>query len=63
MTRVIPAAGLDKIIAACDADVWREPLPPSREVLLDRIAGCSGVLSLLTEQIDAQFMDAAGPQL
>lgn len=63
MTRVIPAAGLDKIIAACDADVWREPLPPSREVLLDRITGCSGVLSLLTEKIDAQFMDAAGPQL
>ncbi|MGE4605773.1 MAG: D-glycerate dehydrogenase [Myxococcota bacterium] len=54
---------MDKIIAVCDADVWREPLPPSREVLLDRIAGCSGVLSLLTEKIDAQFMDAAGPQL
>lgn len=63
VTREIPAAGLDRIVAACDADVWREPLPPSRDVLLNRIAGCEGVLSLLTEKVDAEFMDAAGPQL
>ncbi len=63
VARLIPAAGLDRITAACDADVWREPLPPSREVLLQRVAGCHGVLSLLTEKIDAHLMDAAGPQL
>ncbi len=63
VTRVIPALGLDRITSACDADVWRDPLPPSREVLLAKVAGCDGVLSLLSEQIDAQFMDAAGPQL
>ncbi len=63
VTREIPAAGLDRVVAACDADVWREPLPPSREELLKRIAGCAGVLSLLTEKVDAEFMDAAGPQL
>jgi glyoxylate reductase len=63
VTRVIPAAGLDRITAACDADVWRDALPPTREVLLQRVAGCDGVLSLLTERVDAQLMDAAGPQL
>jgi glyoxylate reductase len=63
VTREIPAAGLDRVIAACDADVWREPLPPSREELLKRVTGCDGVLSLLTEKIDAEFMDAVGPQL
>jgi len=63
VTREIPAAGLDRVIADCDADVWPEPLPPSREELLKRIAGCDGVLSLLTEKVDAEFMDAAGPQL
>jgi glyoxylate reductase len=30
---------------------------------LERIAGCAGVLTLLTEKVDAEFMDAAGPQL
>ena len=63
VTRKIPTAGLDKVVAVCDADVWPEHLPPSRDVLLQRIAGCEGVLSLLTEKVDAEFMDAAGPQL
>lgn len=63
VTRRIPAAGLDPILAACQAEVWDQPLPPAREVLLQRIAGCHGVLTLLTETVDAEFMDAAGPQL
>jgi len=63
VTRVIPAVGLDRITAACDADVWRDPLPPPRDVLLDRVGGCHGVLSLLTDTIDAELMDAAGEQL
>ena len=29
VTRVIPAAGLDRVREFCDADVWSEPLPPS----------------------------------
>ncbi|MBL7042090.1 MAG: D-glycerate dehydrogenase [Pirellulaceae bacterium] len=63
VTRRIPAAGLDKVVDECDAEVWDEPLPPSREVLLEKIAGCDGVLTLLTEKVDAEFMDAAGSQL
>ena len=63
VTREIPAAGLDKVREACSADVWLEPLPPSRETLLQKVSGCAGVLSLLTEKVDAEFMDAAGPQL
>jgi len=63
VTREIPAEGLDRILASCAAEVWSEPLPPPREVLLKRVAGCHGVLSLLTDRIDAQVMDAAGAQL
>jgi glyoxylate reductase len=63
ISRVIPSVGLDRLLKVCDADVWREPLPPPRDVLLQRIAGCEGVLTLLTEAVDAEFMEAAGPQL
>jgi glyoxylate reductase len=63
VTREIPEAGLKKVVAECNAEVWREPLPPAREVLLEKIAGCEGVLSLLTEKVDSEFMDAAGEQL
>ncbi len=62
VTREIPAAGLEKL-TGCEVDVWREPLPPSRETLLEKVAGCHGVLSLLTEKVDAELMDAAGEQL
>ena len=63
VARRIPAIGLDRIVASCDADVWQDELPPSRVELLERVAGCDGILSLLTDQIDAEVMDAAGDQL
>lgn len=63
VTRVIPSKGLDRLVSTCDVDVWQEPLPPSRETLLERIRGCDGVLTLLTERVDAEFFAAAGEQL
>jgi glyoxylate reductase len=59
VTRIIPEAGIAKVREHCDADVWAEPLPPSAEELRRRVAGCDGLLSLLTERIDAALMDAA----
>jgi glyoxylate reductase len=63
VTRAIPDAGLDRLRGPCDVDLWDGPLPPPRDELLRRVAGCEGVLTLLTEQVDAGFFDAAGPQL
>jgi glyoxylate reductase len=63
VTRLIPQAGLDLVHAACDAEVWEGELPPSREVLLEKVRGRDGLLSLLTDTIDAHVMDVAGPQL
>lgn len=63
VTRRIPAAGLDRVLAQCDAQVWDESLPPARETLLSKLPGCHGVLTLLTERVDAEFMDACGPDL
>ena len=59
VTRIIPDAGLDKVREFCDADVWSEPLPPSADELKKRIAGCEGLLSLLTERIDGPVLDVA----
>jgi glyoxylate reductase len=59
VTRRIPAAGLDRILAACDTEVWPEPLPPPHELLLRRAADCDGLVTLLTDRIDAGLLDAA----
>ncbi|MBX6766314.1 MAG: D-glycerate dehydrogenase [Actinomadura rubrobrunea] len=37
--------------------------PPEREALLRDAAGAAAVVCTLTERIDAEFLDAAGPQL
>ena len=63
VTRQIPAKGLERVRAECDADVWMERLPPPREQLLERARGCDGLLTLLSDRIDAAVMDAAGPSL
>jgi len=63
VARRIPDAGLDPIVEACSADVWEDELPPPREELLRRVAGCDGVLTLLTDRVDDAFLDAAGPGL
>ena len=63
VTRQFPVAGLDPILDACDAEVWHNPLPPPRDVLLGKISGCDGVLAMLTESVDNEFMETAGKQL
>src|SRR5438270_2118353 len=59
VTRRIPAAGLDRIRAACDAEVWDGPLPPPYATLREKAAPCDGLVSLLTDRIDAALLDAA----
>jgi glyoxylate reductase len=63
VTRIIRDKGLDLIKEACQVDIWPEELPPGRETLLERVRGVDGLLSLLTDRIDGQVMDAAGPGL
>jgi lactate dehydrogenase-like 2-hydroxyacid dehydrogenase len=63
VTRMIPDDGLEPIRAACAADVWTDELPPPRAELLRRVAGCVGILTLLTDRVDDELLDAAGPGL
>lgn len=44
-------------------EVWPEAGPPPYRVLIERVAGCNGLLCLLTDRIDAALLDAAGPGL
>jgi glyoxylate reductase len=58
VTRQIPSAGLDLILTHTNAEVWPEPLPPSYDVLREKAAPCEGLVSLLTDRIDAELLDA-----
>lgn len=63
VTRIIPEGGLRLVREACDAEIWEGETPPPRKVLLGKVRGIDGLLALLTDRIDAELMDAAGPQL
>jgi len=63
VTRLIPEGGLELIRRACEVEVWPGELPPPRQVLLDRVRGLDGLLCLLTDRVDAELLDVAGPQL
>ena len=63
VSRMIPEGGLDMVREACDAEIWEEHEPIPRDVLLERVQGIDGLLSLLTEKVDAELLDAAGPGL
>jgi lactate dehydrogenase-like 2-hydroxyacid dehydrogenase len=45
-----------------DVDVWAGSLPPPYEQLVERTRGCAGLLSLLTDRVDAALLDAC-PEL
>ncbi|HLF73140.1 MAG TPA: D-glycerate dehydrogenase [Anaerolineales bacterium] len=63
VTRAIPDKGLNLIRDFCDVDLWPAELPPERAELLEHVRGVEGLLCLLTDRIDGELMDEAGPQL
>ena len=63
VTRKIPAAGLQRLQAGAAVTVWHGELPPPPDILRAQVAGCTGLLSLVTDHVDEALLEAAGPQL
>lgn len=66
ITRKIPESGLNllaEFFGNNSVRYFNEPNPIPREVLLKEIKGCDALLTMLTDKIDAEVMDTAGPQL
>jgi lactate dehydrogenase-like 2-hydroxyacid dehydrogenase len=63
VSRRIPDAGLSRVTAETRADVWPDEMPPPRDELLRRVEGVDGFLSLLTDRVDDELLDRAGPGL
>ena len=63
VTRKLPASVMSKLEAVCDVDLYVGTNAISREELLKRVKGVDVLVCLLTEPIDGEVLDAAGPQL
>src|SRR6202012_2258719 len=62
VTRELPGPALDRLRERHEVDVWPERLPPPYEELRSRTAQAEGLLSLLTDRVDAALIDGS-PQL
>ncbi len=64
VTRWLPPPGPDPLVAAgLEVRYQDQDRPPGRDELLELVAGAEAVLTLLSERVDAELLDAAGPEL
>ena len=61
VTNTLPDVVMQKLGAALEVRV--PPQPINRGVLIDAVRGSNGIVCLLTDRIDAEVLDAAGPSL
>ena len=57
VTRQLPGPALDRLGSIHEVDVWPDRLPPSAEEFAARAAEAEGLLTLLTEKVDAALLE------
>jgi glyoxylate reductase len=62
VTRRLPGPALGRLGAAHEVEVWPGELPPSHAELLEHVRPAEGLLSMLTDRVDAELI-AAAPKL
>jgi glyoxylate reductase len=58
-TRQLPGEALDRLGRHVELQVWEDELPPPREALLDLARGADGLITLLTDRVDAHLLEAS----
>jgi glyoxylate reductase len=56
VTRRIPGPALGRLSAEHDVEVWPGPLPPTYEELTAQVEPAEGLLSMLTDRVDAELI-------
>jgi glyoxylate reductase len=59
VTRQLPGPALGRLESAHDVDLWQERVPPTYEELTLHVRPAEGLLSLLSDRIDAELIGAA----
>lgn len=63
ITRMIPEETISYLKGYFDVEVNPEDRALTRQELLEKVKGRSAVITLLTDKVDGEVLDAAGPQL
>jgi glyoxylate reductase len=62
VTRQLPGEALARLSAQVQLEVWPHPLPPPYALLCERARGAEGLVTLLTDRVDAALL-AQAPSL
>ncbi len=63
VTRELPGSALTRLQQSHQVSIWPHRTQPTPAELLDNVAGCHGLLTLLSDRIDERVMEAAGSGL
>jgi len=63
VTRRLPEEAMKLLEEKFDVEIWTEEMPPPKEVLIEKVKNIDGLICLLTEKIDEEVINAAGPRL
>lgn len=61
VTRRIHPEAEAKLAEFAEVEIWPHAEPPSKQVLLEKLLGIDGLLTMLTDPVDAQVIGAVGP--
>ena len=59
VTRHLPDKAYQTLAAACEIEIWDKEFPPPYEIIREKVVDKQGLLSLLTDKIDAELLDVA----
>ena len=62
-SRRFPKRVREELESSFELDLHDSEWPPSRDELLRHVAGKDGLMLMLTDPVDDELLDAAGPQL
>ena len=63
VTRGVPAPVRERLSGSCRLEVWEGDGVMPRTELLDRVAGKVGLVAMLTDRVDEELLERAGPEL
>jgi glyoxylate reductase len=63
VTRGVPEPVREHLAGRCELEVWDGEGVMPRAELLDRVAGKAGLVAMLTDRVDGELLDRAGPGL
>lgn len=63
VTRELLGDALEILKARFEVEVWPDETPPPKSLLTEKVRKVDGLICMLTEQIDEEVINAAGPHL